>query len=135
MNRPIYAHLQLLPVLLSHRKHIGDIVCKAEIPQCLLDVLACDGLLGFLFADVVCLGRDQSDELDTTFHEQIARILGEGLAHARGEDFGDDLLDRRYSQTVLASSDQTRGTVSVAAANEGFSLRVQRDSNIGARLK
>ena len=91
-------------------------------------MLACDSLLGFFFADVVRLGRDQSDELNAAFHEQIARILGEGLAHAGREDFGDDLLDRRYSISVLARSDQTRATISVGTVNRGFSLMNERDS-------
>lgn len=94
----LYAHLQLFPVLLSHRKYVGDVVCKAKIPECFLDVFACDGLLGFLLADIVGLGRDQGDELDTAFHQQIARVLGEGLAHAGRKDLGNDLLDRRCSQ-------------------------------------
>ena len=92
------AHLQLFPVLLGYRKYVRDIVCKAKIPECFLNVFACDGLLSFLFADIVGLGRDQGDELDAAFHQQIARILGEGLAHAGREDLGNDLLDRRCTQ-------------------------------------
>lgn len=59
-------------------------------------MLACNCLLGFLLANVVGLGGDQGDKLDAAFHEQVARILGEGLTGGWGQDLGDNLLDCRY---------------------------------------
>lgn len=67
----------------GNSEYIGDIITEAEIPQCLLHMFTSDGLLGLLLADIVCFGGDQSDEFNTAFHKQVARILREGLAGAR----------------------------------------------------
>lgn len=81
-------------MLLSNGENIGNIITEPKIPQGLLNVFTRDCLLGFLLADIVCLGGDQSDEFNTAFHKQVARILGEGLTGAGGQNFGDNFLDR-----------------------------------------
>lgn len=62
-------HLQLLLVLVRDGQNIMDVVSEAEIAQSALDVFACNGLLGFLLADIVGFRGDERDELDAAFHE------------------------------------------------------------------
>ena len=57
-------------------------------------------LLGLLLRDLVRFARDQGDELDAAFDEELARVAGErhgaiGLGREGGceEDLGDDFLD------------------------------------------
>lgn len=79
-------YLQLLSVFLCDGKNIGDVIGEPQVAQRSLDVFAGNSLLCFLFADVVRLGGNQSDELDAALHKQVAGVLGEGLAGGGGED-------------------------------------------------
>ena len=73
-------YLQLLFVFLCDSKDIGNVVAETEITEGALDMFAGDGLLGFLFTDIVGFGGDQSDEFNAAFHEEIASVFGECLA-------------------------------------------------------
>lgn len=89
-------YLQLLLVFFGNGENIGNVIAEPEIPERLLHMFTGDGLLGLLLTDIVCFGRDQSDKLDAALHQEVARILGEGLAGARWENLRDNLLDRCY---------------------------------------
>lgn len=84
-------------MLLRYSKHVGNVITEPQITQSLLHMLASNGFLRFLLADIVGLGGNESDELDTAFHEQVARVLGKGLTGRWGQDLCDYLLDRRCS--------------------------------------
>lgn len=71
----MWIYLQLLLVFFGNSEYISDIITETEIPQCLLHMFTSDGLLGFLFADIVRLGGDQGDKFNAAFHEQVACIL------------------------------------------------------------
>lgn len=58
----------------------GDVVGEAQLLQRLGDVVAGDRLLGLLLRDLIRLGRDECDELDTAFYEQVPSLFGEGDA-------------------------------------------------------
>jgi hypothetical protein len=83
-------------VFLRHSQDVWDIVAKAKITQSPLYVFACDCFLGLLFANIIGFRGDQRDEFHAAFHEEIASIFRKGLAGGRGEDLGDDFLDRRW---------------------------------------
>lgn len=78
-------------------KDILNVIAESEITQSPLHMLTGDSLLRFLLADIVGLGGDQSDELNAAFHEEVARVFGEGLPGGRREDLCDDFLDRRWA--------------------------------------
>ena len=48
---------------------ILDILRKAQIGQCLLNVFNSNSFLSLLLGYVVCFGGNQGDELDATFDE------------------------------------------------------------------
>lgn len=66
-------------MLLCHGQYFGNVITETEITKRFLDVLAGDGLLCFLLADVVGFGGNQGDELDAAFHKEVPRVFGEGL--------------------------------------------------------
>jgi len=55
-------------MLASHLHDITHILCKAQLLKSLGDMVARDGLLAFLFADLVCFGGDERYELDAAFN-------------------------------------------------------------------
>ena len=70
-----------------------DVLAETQGVEGFADVVARDGLLGLLLGDVVGLGRDKGDKLDTTLDQQIAGLLRKRDASRRRQDLADDLLD------------------------------------------
>lgn len=89
-------YLQLLFVFFGNGEDISDVVAESEIPKGLLHMFTGNRLLGLLLTDIIRFRGDQSNELDTTLHQQVPRILGEGLTGAGWEDLRDNLLDGCY---------------------------------------
>ncbi|KAK4649510.1 uncharacterized protein QC761_0022130 [Podospora bellae-mahoneyi] len=79
-GNPKVSHLLDFLVLCSGFQNGRDVVGKAELLQCLGDVVTSDSLFGFLLRNLVCLARDESDELDTALYKEVAGLLGEGDA-------------------------------------------------------
>lgn len=94
-------------------------------------MFACDCLLGFLLADVVGLGGNQGDKLDTAFHEQVTRIFREGLAGRWGQDLCDDLLDRRYCRQVSEGRSNTLLHLRQREKRQDFEIR-RRNGFVGS---
>lgn len=80
-------------------KHHRDVIREPELLESLGDVVACDGLLCLFFGDLVCLGGDECDELDTAFDQQIASFFGESDTLLCGQNLGDNLLNSRYEES------------------------------------
>lgn len=70
-----FSHLLLLLVFGSSLQNGRNVIGEAERLQSLGNVVARYGLLRFLLGDIVCLRRDESDELDTAFYEQVTSLL------------------------------------------------------------
>ena len=64
-----HVYLLLILELVCNGQYFGNVIGKAKLSQSLLDVIDRNGLLCFLFRDLVGLGRDQRNELDATFDE------------------------------------------------------------------
>ena len=67
----------------SGLEYSRDVLAETQGVEGFADVVARDGLLGLLLRDVVGLGRDEGDELNAAFDQQVAGLLREGDA-ARG---------------------------------------------------
>lgn len=89
-------HLLGFFVLSSSVKHHRDVIREPELLKSLGDVVACDSLFRLFFGDLVCLGRDECDELDTAFDQQIASFLSESDTLLCGQNLGDNLLNGCY---------------------------------------
>ena len=86
----------LLLVVGSYFQNSRDIVTEIQVLKRLLDVLTSNGFLGVLFGDLVRFRGDEGDEFDATFNQEIARVFCKGNARIGVQDFGNDLLDRRW---------------------------------------
>lgn len=82
-------------VFLRHLQNLGNVVWISKLLQGGGDMLARNGLFGLLFRDLVRLTRDESDEFDAAFYEEVARVFSEADTGVVVQDFGDDLADRR----------------------------------------
>ena len=89
----VHSHLLLVLELICNSQYLGNVVGKPKFRECFLDVIHSYCLLCFLFGDIISLGRDQGDELDAAFNEEISCISGKDLTIRWGKDFCNDLLD------------------------------------------
>lgn len=107
---PLAAPLHL-PVFQRRVHHDVHVRGKAQVFECARDVIAGNGLFGLLFRKIVSLGRDEGNEFDAAFDEQIACVARKGDAGAGWEDFGDNFLDGRWQswQDELKKTDGRRG--------------------------
>lgn len=62
----------------------SNVVGEAERLESFRDMIAGDGLLGLLLGNLVGLGRDEGDKLDTALDEQVPSFFGEGDAVGGG---------------------------------------------------
>lgn len=85
-------YLLLLFVVLRNVENCRHVVAKVELLQRCLDMFACYCLFGVLFRDFVGLGRDEGDELDAAFYEQVARVFCKRHARLAGQNVLDNLL-------------------------------------------
>lgn len=94
----VHSHLLLVLELICNSQYLRNVVGKPKFRECFLDVIHSYCLLCFLFGDIIGLGRDQGDELDAAFNEEIPCISGEDLTIRWGKDFCNDLLDGCYEK-------------------------------------
>lgn len=71
-------HLERLLHLPRTRQHLPHILGEAQLLQCLIDMLCCDGFFGLALRNLVGLGGNEGDELDAAIDEKIAGVAGEG---------------------------------------------------------
>ncbi len=71
-------------------------------------MVAGDGLLRLFLRDLVSLGGDERNKLDTTLDKKISGLLGKRDAACRGKDLGNYLLYRGYTKD-LVSTEMLRG--------------------------
>jgi len=79
----------------------GHVVAKVEFLERCFDVLACNRLLRVLFGNLVGFGRDEGDELDAAFNQEIARVFGKSHAGLAGQDILDNLLYSRWGALAV----------------------------------
>jgi len=91
----------LLLVVLRHLEDGWDVVAKIQLFQGSLDVFASYRLLGVFFGDFVGFRRDEGDELDTAFDQEVARIFCKRHARLAGEDVLHNLLDGRWGRISI----------------------------------
>ena len=89
----VHSHLLLVLKLICNSQYLGNVVSKPKFCERFLDVIHRYCLLCLFFGDIVGLGRDQGDELDAAFNEEVSGISGEDLTIGMGKDFCNDLLD------------------------------------------
>ena len=91
----------MLLVVLRHLEDGWDVVAKIQLFQGSLDVFASYRLLGVFFGDFVGFRRDEGDELDTAFDQEVARIFCKRHARLAGEDVLHNLLDGRWGRISI----------------------------------
>jgi len=91
----------LLLVVLGDLEDGGHVVAKVEFLERCFDVLACNRLLRVLFGNLVGFGRDEGDELDAAFNQEIARVFGKSHAGLAGQDILDNLLYSRWGALAV----------------------------------
>lgn len=120
-------------VLRGNLRDVANVVRVAQLPQGRNDVLAGDGLLGLALGDLVGLGREQGDELDATFDQEVARILGEGQAAVAAEDFGYNLPDGRWRGLAHAAG-CARGDIPLGRERSSLPPPYSRSDMVRSRL-
>jgi len=83
-------------MLISNLHNIIHILPETQLLQRFSNMLASNRLLAFFLANLVCLRRDERDELDAAFNEQVAGVFAECQAFGGWQDFVDDFLDRGW---------------------------------------
>lgn len=73
-------YLQLLLMIFRNGKNIRDVIGKTEFLQRLLNMFTGNSFLRLFLAYLVRFGGYQRYEFHAAFHEQIARVFGEGLS-------------------------------------------------------
>lgn len=82
----------VLRCCLEHCRHIFG---ETQDFERLGDVVTCNCLLGLFIRYLICLRRDESDELYAAFYQKIPGLFGVGNAVALGQNLANDFLDRR----------------------------------------
>ena len=95
------------------------VVRKAQLLKSLCDVIAGNCLLGLFLADLVGLGRNQSDELDTAFYEQVSSFFREGHAGGAWQNLAHDLLNRGCEAWVSIGTSVDSGSPTESHTREG----------------
>jgi hypothetical protein len=82
-----HVYLLLILELVCNSQYFRNVIGKPKFSESLLDVIYHNGLLCFLFEDLVDLRRYQRNELDITFDEEVSCVSGEDLAVGRRKGF------------------------------------------------